>query len=569
MIPVIDGSLPARGQAAKIESRRVRGVRAFSLGVLAILLLSAVLFLLGTRWVIVHDEGIATTNAMRVLAGQVTHRDSYYNYGAGTVYLLAGLFKIFGMSLLVERLAGVFEWSLLILSVYMLARKYCGPKVAIFAGLLGFVWSAADVIQGFEPPLTCIPLLWSTWLVLPVNDAAMQRRRAFGAGLLVGLLFLFRYDMGIGVACAHALAVLLFALVKDGGLKQRMGWLVRGMWPYPAGVLAMVTIPAIAYLRVAPLHDLLYDVFLFQAKYYRMGRGLPLPRLTYASLPDCVIYLAMVVIAAALYAIVRELRERKQRSTELRELQGWTYLLLPLSIVAALVLVKGIVRASAGQMIPCIFCCLVILAVLLEQLGQRRGAERVVCFFLAALFAVTGSVALLQKMSFERNTNSSVLKWIARPTTEPPFPPFRNWCNEGTPLTKGFCFFLSPDHIQAIEYVRANTRPGDTLYVGLTHHDQVFVNDNITYFATQLLPATKWSQFDPFLQNRLDIQQEMIGELETKRPRYVVLEGEFENSGEPNGSSISTGVHLLDDYISSHYRPVQQYGKLTILQRQG
>ncbi len=505
---------------------------------------------------------------MRVLAGQIPHRDFYFNYGAGMLYLLAGLFKLFGMSVLVERLTGVLAASLLIVSVYVLARKYCGPKVASFAGLLGFVWIATDLIQGFGPPLVCIPLLWSTWLVLPATKAAMQRRRAFGAGLLVGVLFLFRYDMGIGVACAHAIAIFIFATLKADGPKQRLRWL-REMWPYPVGVVAVLTIPAIAYLRVAPLHDLLYDVFLFQAKYYRAGRGLPLPTLTYKSLPDCVIYLAPVVIGMALYAVIREVRRNEQRSVEARGLPGWAYLLVGLSIVAAIVFVKGIVRAGAGGMIPCTVCCLIILAVLLEQLRQWGPAARVLCALLGVLFAVTGSGAVLQKISFEKQTESSVLKWIVRRSTHPPFPPFRSFCSEGTPITRGFCFLLSSDHIQVIEYVRANARPGDTLYVGLTHHDRVFANDNITYFATRLLPATKWSHFDPFLQNRLDIQQDMVRELETNIPPYVILDAEFENSREPNGSSISTGVHLLDDYISAHYKPVQRYGELTILRRQG
>ena len=90
-----------------------------------------------------------------------------------------------------------------------------------------------------------------------------------------------------------------------------------------------------------------------------------------------------------------------------------------------------------------------------------------------------------------------------------------------------------------------------------------------TYFAAQRLPAVKWTEFDPFLENRADIQQEMIAELEQHKPPYVVLDSEYDKAWEPNGSSVSTGVHLLDDYISAHYKTVEQYGELTILQRHG
>jgi hypothetical protein len=81
------------------------------------------------------------------------------------------------------------------------------------------------------------------------------------------------------------------------------------------------------------------------------------------------------------------------------------------------------------------------------------------------------------------------------------------------------------------------------------------------------LPATKWSHFDPFLQNRADIQSEMIADLERNKPPYVVLDTEFEQAHEPNGSSVSTGVHLLDDYLQSHYSFAMRFGAMTILKR--
>jgi hypothetical protein len=122
--------------------------------------------------------------------------------------------------------------------------------------------------------------------------------------------------------------------------------------------------------------------------------------------------------------------------------------------------------------------------------------------------------------------------------------------------------------MQTIRYLGAHTNPGDYLYVGLPQHDRIIMNDNVLYFAVQRLPAVRWSQFDPFLENRADIQQEMIGTLEQHKPPYVVLDSEYDNVWEPNGSSVHTGVHLLDDYIAAHYKEVQKYGELTILQRQ-
>ena len=71
----------------------------------------------------VYDEGLALTGAMRVEAGQVPHRDFYANYGPAQFYILAGLFKIFGESLLVERLFDLLIKAALVTWVYALPLR--------------------------------------------------------------------------------------------------------------------------------------------------------------------------------------------------------------------------------------------------------------------------------------------------------------------------------------------------------------------------------------------------------------------------------------------------------------
>jgi hypothetical protein len=95
-------------------------------------------------------------------------------------------------------------------------------------------------------------------------------------------------------------------------------------------------------------------------------------------------------------------------------------------------------------------------------------------------------------------------------------------------------------------------------------------NDLLTYFASDRLPATRWSHFDPDLQTRADIQTEMIQELDRPPVRYVVLESQFDSQVQPwNDSSKSSGVTLLDDYIRRNYRQVQEWGAISVWLRQG
>jgi hypothetical protein len=149
----------------------------------------------------------------------------------------------------------------------------------------------------------------------------------------------------------------------------------------------------------------------------------------------------------------------------------------------------------------------------------------------------------------------------------PSSPEIRRWCGLANPLTKGLCFLPEDDRIRTIEFIDNHTTPGQLLYVGLAKHDRIFVNDNLLYFASQRLPATHWSHFDPGLQNRYDIQAEMVHELQVNSPPYVVLDSEFDKMQEPNDSSRSTGVTLLDEYIHRAYQRTQEFGDISIWQR--
>ena len=52
----------------------------------------------------IYDEGLILAGAMRLLHGDVVHRDFYSPYGPGQFAVVAMLFRMFGESFLVERL---------------------------------------------------------------------------------------------------------------------------------------------------------------------------------------------------------------------------------------------------------------------------------------------------------------------------------------------------------------------------------------------------------------------------------------------------------------------------------
>jgi hypothetical protein len=141
------------------------------------------------------------------------------------------------------------------------------------------------------------------------------------------------------------------------------------------------------------------------------------------------------------------------------------------------------------------------------------------------------------------------------------------WCNVPNPLHIGLCFLVDIDHIQAITFITDHTNTTDRLFVGVPRHDKIYANDNLTYFATQRMPATRWHHFDPDLQSRADVQSEMIREFNSTSLPYILIDSEFDSIHEPNDSSKSSGVTLLDDYIGKNYRPVKSFGEISVWQR--
>lgn len=541
------------------ESKRGRWVRAISYAVLFVALF-AWLFLTDSRAVSLYDQGLQLTAAMRITAGQVIHRDFYYNYGPAMVYILAGLFKIFGQSVLVQQAFWIANDAAGGLGIFILARRLAGVRWAAAALIVSVLWGES---LGVNTLLT----VWSTWLLLPLFERRLRWSRGLAAGVLVGLAMFFRYETAVGLAAVHVFIIAIAVCLTEPGAKDKLRAGVSALWPYLTGFAIPVAPLFITYLATGTMRDFLYDIVVYPSKYYHAARNLPFPRIHRQNFQESIVYILPVVIALGFYAAGRWWLAHRNGERRDRRVPEWVGAMIAFAAVGAVMYVKGVVRVSAGQMYMALSPCILLMVVLCVHRSVFGRVERALLSVLALLLVVTGIVPAVRGLKYEREQRVLLADWILHPSTQNPQPPFDGWCRESNVISKGFCFFPDTDHMNAIHYIDAHTRPGDTLYVGLPQHQRIIVNDNLTYFATQRLPATKWSHFDPFLQNREDVQREMIGELERNRPPLIVVDSEFENYREPNGSSVSTGVHLLDDYIAEHYVPEQTFGEMEILRR--
>jgi hypothetical protein len=513
-----------------------------------------------------YDEGIVLTGAMRVAAGQIPHRDFYFIYGPAEIYVLAGLFKAFGPSVLAERLFDLFIKALVVTSVFAIVAAYCRKSVAVFISIVTILWLFGLNEFGLAVMPVSVLNLISSVLILPVFEGRLSAKRMMAAGAVAGAASLFRYDTGIALLGIHACVIAIAVYLQPKGTANRPRFFASAFWPYLAGFGVVTLFPVLYYLSVARLDFIAHDIVVFPSKYYHRSRNLPFPRITLKYFENIGIYLPLAIAAMTLYALARQRVRRSPPSTI--EERKWDGFLVTFGLMLAVMYLKGIVRIAPIQMYLAIVPSLLLIAVLFEYRAAFPRSARISinCLMLLSLLGATWSA--LHVIRLESLYHLSVAQRVLHfPRTPTPGIEVA-WCGTTNPVTRGFCFLPEDDRIQAIEFIRSHTRPGQTLYSGLRQHDRVFANDNLIYFATQLLPATRWSHFDPDLQNRYDIQTQMVHELEQNAPPYLVLDSEFELVREPNESSKSSGVTLLDTYIRDQYRPIEQFDQLSIWQRQ-
>src|SRR3954454_21089944 len=102
------------------------------------------------------DEGLTLQAARRVADGQVPYSDFLWAYGPAHVYLLAGLFKAFGTSLLWWRIVRVLVDAAIAVLVFKMVERGAPRRVAGVAWLTAICAMAQPTGPSpFAPALLC------------------------------------------------------------------------------------------------------------------------------------------------------------------------------------------------------------------------------------------------------------------------------------------------------------------------------------------------------------------------------------------------------------------------------
>ncbi|MEX2255518.1 MAG: hypothetical protein WEC34_08770 [Acidimicrobiia bacterium] len=211
------------------------------------------------------EEGFMLVFGESFLRGDVPNVDFLHLYGPGGVWVLSGVFELFGVSLVAERIVGLLQIAGIIAGVFLLAWPW-GRKVA----LSGAVVTALVII----PPIGLTALAWDGGIALGLLGiaaglgairATTDRGRhglAITAGVLLGAALLYRPDLVLAVALAG------FFLVRAASKEVRVRLLVSF-----GAVLSLFLV----HFAMAGIGDSIQGMVIDPVFNLRGGRRLPLP----------------------------------------------------------------------------------------------------------------------------------------------------------------------------------------------------------------------------------------------------------------------------------------------------
>jgi len=455
----------------------------------------------------IYDEGLVVFNAQRIVEGDLPYRDFWTIYAPGQFYWLAMLFKVFGSVLTVERINGaIFTLATVALLGNISFRLSANTRAGLISA--GAMLIATNMLNGLASPVImamfCSALC--TWLLLRED-----RNHAVLAGLALIAATAFRHDLGAYSMIGHSLALILCGRARTT--------LIPLAVTYALGLVVLIS-----WLGVhVGWQSLTSNLLEFPSREFAQQRRLPWPK----PLPK---YWSIYV--APLLLVLFALRFRHFSRAHL----------IP-AAVSLMMLAQVMVRSDQEHSYPGLMYALVLVGPIVLR---RENYPKPLIVILVLVCTVTGWRRGESDLELIRTwqTGDCALLNSGRGG-------FNRDCGE------------APGLAQALSYMTQHSQPRDTIFVGNAPHDRAYINDALFYFLSERKSASRFHELHPGVSNTAKVQQEIIEHWNRQPPDWIVLR--TLTSSEPNGSSSSSGVSLLDDFIASHFEIIERAGEYTIL----
>lgn len=249
---------------APVRTRRPERADVVALGLVALALALPLVGLLRYQGPPM-EEGFMLVFPERLLAGDLPHRDFLHLYGPGSLWVLAAVYRLFGVHITVERTVGLLQHAAVAYGMFAVLRPW-GRRIATAAALVAVV-----VLIG---PLGLSAMAWNGALALGVwglatgawaaraDDPRRARRLAVLSGLLFAGALLYRPDLVLAVGLGGGATLLALGRPQRRPMLLGLG---AGLALYVPHVLLSGPSAAFRGMFVEPVFQL------------RGGRSLPVP----------------------------------------------------------------------------------------------------------------------------------------------------------------------------------------------------------------------------------------------------------------------------------------------------
>ena len=149
------------------------------------------------------EEAFMMVFPERMLKGDLPNRDFLHLYGPGALQVLAGWYKVVGISLEAERTFGLIQHLAIIFALFTLARPWGRIAAATVAGLAVFYVLTPIGLTAMAWNGGLALCLWSIIFALRARTVADPRRSLIAAGVLAGLALTYRPDLALGLGIVY------------------------------------------------------------------------------------------------------------------------------------------------------------------------------------------------------------------------------------------------------------------------------------------------------------------------------------------------------------------------------
>jgi hypothetical protein len=507
---------------------------------------AAFVLLLGLPTVIIPlatDEVLFTLGARTVLQGDQLYRD-LWDIKPPLIYLLYAVpIGIAGVHMEAVRVFDLLNTSFAMAAVYLLARRFFGERSAVLAaafyGFTYLAWSQNDSLAEAESFIAA-PVAFAFWLYLPDDARRAAPLRAFACGLLLGAAFAIKTSAIVFVLGLPAAELLLQERRSAVGVAGRLAFAALGFLLVQA-VLGV-------YLAAAGVLGEFFDIqrnYVVHYNAYRFALGghshlrflLDATQIWLTSAA----FLTVPALAALLFAFFRP-----------RHARGAAFLAVLAMLALASVWWQGKMFDYHWLVAVPLLAILAGYAVdqLLGLFGRLPGRQS----WAAATLLAGGLLALAtQPLLSTYDEYRTLVRYADGSRTRRE--------------VEASYYQLYANAHQLVDYVRANSEPGDRLYVwGFWPQVQLWLDEPLfdRFVFNSGLRATWAPQ---------DWRDELIDDLIAQPPRYIAV-GQGDNQPWLVGTTETSDQHLQDSFpalrllLEAQYRPVLNVGILVLYERQ-